>query len=99
MVDTTNFTDRTAFRGSSENLHVVERFTRTDENTILYQFTVDDPSTWDKPWSADIPMSKIDGKIYEYACQEANYGMRNNLSGARATEKEAAGNAAKKASE
>jgi hypothetical protein len=91
VVDTTNFTDRTAFRGSSEKLHVVERFARTDDNTILYQFTVEDPSTWDKPWSAEIPMSRIDGQIYEYACQEANYGMRNNLSGARVTEKEAAG--------
>ncbi len=90
VVDTTNFTDRTAFRGSSENLHVIERFTRTDENTILYQFTVEDPTAWDKPWSAEIPITKIDGRIYEYACQEANYGMRNNLSGARAVEAEAA---------
>jgi hypothetical protein len=89
VVDTTNFTERTAFRGSSENLHVVERFTRTDDG-ILYQFTVDDPTTWATSWSGEFPMTKIDGPIFEYACQEGNYGMRNNLSGARAEEKKAA---------
>ena len=77
---------RTAFRGSSENLHVVERFRRVDANTILYQFAVDDPSTWARPWSGEIPMAKIDGPIFEYACHEGNYGMANNLSGARAEE-------------
>jgi hypothetical protein len=89
VVDTTNFTDKTAFRGSSEKLHVVERFRRVDANTILYQFTVDDPSTWTRPWTAEIPMTKIDGPIFEYACHEGNYGMANNLSGARADEKKA----------
>jgi hypothetical protein len=86
VVDTTNFTDRTAFRGSSENLHVVERFTRTDADTVTYQFTVSDPSTWEKSWSGEVPMTKIDGPIFEYACHEGNYGMHNNLSGARADE-------------
>ncbi len=90
VVDTTNFTDRTAFRGSSENLHVVERFRRVDANTISYQFTVEDPSTWSRPWTANVPMTKIDGPIYEYACHEGNYGMANNLSGARAEEKKKA---------
>jgi hypothetical protein len=90
VVDTTNFTDRTAFRGSSENLHVVEKFTRTDADTVLYQFTVDDPSTWAQPWSAEVPMTKIDGPIFEYACHEGNYGMANNLTGARAEEKKLA---------
>jgi hypothetical protein len=90
VVDTTNFTDRTAFRGSSENLHVVEKFTRTDADTVTYQFTVSDPTTWDKPWTAEIPMTKIDGPIFEYACHEGNYGMANNLSGARAEEKKLA---------
>jgi hypothetical protein len=90
VVDTTNFTDRTAFRGSGENLHVVERFTRTDPDTVLYQFTVDDPETWAKPWSAEVPLAKIDGPIFEYACHEGNYGMPNNLSGARAEEKKLA---------
>ena len=94
VVDTTNFTDKTAFRGSGENLHVVEKFTRTDADTVLYEFTVSDPSTWEKSWSAQVPMTKINSPIYEYACQEGNYGMPNILSGARAAEKEAA--AAKK---
>jgi len=89
VVDTTNFTARTAFRGSSENLHVVERFTRQADNSILYQFTVEDPSTWAKSWSGEMPMTKIDGPLFEYACHEGNYGMRNNLSGARAEEKAA----------
>jgi hypothetical protein len=90
VVDTTNFTNRTAFRGSSENLHVIERFTKTNADTVLYQFTVEDPSTWEKSWSGEVPMTKIDGPIFEYACTEGNYGMRNNLSGARAEEKKAA---------
>jgi hypothetical protein len=91
VVETTNFTDRTAFRGSGQNLKVIERFTRTADDAITYQFTVSDPATWDKPWSAEIPMTKANGLIYEYACQEGNYGMKNNLSGARAAEKETAG--------
>ncbi len=96
VVDTTNFTDRTAFRGSSENLHVVEKFTRTSPDTVLYQFTVEDPHTWDQPWSAEIPMTQIQGPIFEYACHEGNYGMPNNLSGARAEEKKLAEAAASK---
>lgn len=95
VVDTTNFTNRTAFRGSGENLHVVERFTRTDDDTILYQFTVDDPSTWATAWSGELPMTKTQGPIFEYACTEGNYGMRNNLSGARAEEKQTATKGAK----
>jgi hypothetical protein len=90
VVETTNFTNRTSFRGSTDSLKVIERFTRTSPNTITYQFTVSDPATWDKPWSAELPMTTIDPPIYEYACHEANYGMANNLKGARATEKEAA---------
>lgn len=87
VVDTTNFTDRTPFHGSSENLHVVERFRRVDADTILYRFTVDDPSTWARSWSAEIPMTRIKGPIFEYACHEGNYGMVNSLSGARAEER------------
>ncbi len=90
VVDTTNFTDRTAFRNSSENLHVVERFTKTGPDTLLYQFTVEDPHTWAKPWSAEVTWEKINSPIYEYACQEGNYGLANILSGARAAEREAA---------
>jgi len=95
VVETTNFTDKTNFRGSRDALHVVERFTRVDENTIRYQFTVDDSTTWTSPWSAELPLAKDKGPIYEYACHEANYGLPNNLSGARATEK-AADEAARK---
>jgi hypothetical protein len=95
VVDTTNFTGKTAFQGSSENLHVVERFTRTGPGTILYEFTVEDPSTWTKPWSAQIVMAPALGAIYEYACHEGNYGLANNLRGARVEEKAAAEAASK----
>ena len=95
VVDTTNFTDKTPFHGSSENLHVVERFTRTSPQTILYQFTVDDPHTWTKPWGGEMVMGPALGEIYEFACHEGNYGLANNLSGARAEEKKAAEEAAK----
>ncbi len=90
VVDTTNFTHRTAFQGSSSALHVVERFTRVSADTILYRFTVDDPNTWTRPWSAEIPMIATKGPLYEYACHEGNYGLTHILSGARYTEKEAA---------
>jgi hypothetical protein len=96
VVDTTNFTNRTAYQGSSEKLHVVEKFTRTDAETILYQFTVEDPDTWAKPWSAEVPWTKsATDRIFEYACQEGNYGMANILSGVRATEAKQAAAAAK----
>jgi len=91
VVDTTNFNDKTAFRGSGENLHLVERFTRTDAETIRYEFTVDDPATFTKPWTAEIPMRKVSGPIYEYACSEGNYSLADILKGARAEEKRAAG--------
>jgi hypothetical protein len=94
VIDTTNFTDRTAFRNSSGDLHVIERLTRTSDNTLLYQFTVEDPKTWAKPWSAEVTWETIKNPIYEYACQEGNYGLPNILSGQRAAEKEQA-NAAK----
>jgi len=89
VVDTTNFTNRTNFRGSTENLHVVERFTRIDPDTIRYEFTVDDPATWTRPWTAELPLTKTAGPIFEYACHEGNFGMANTLSGARAAEKAA----------
>jgi hypothetical protein len=89
VVDSTNFTDRNPFRGSSDKLHVVERFTRLDADTILYRFTVEDPETWDQPWSAETAWSKVDGPIFEYACHEGNYSLRNTLHGARVAEEEA----------
>jgi hypothetical protein len=87
VVETTNFTDKTNFRGASEHLRVIERFTRTDQDTLLYQFTVDDPRAFTKPWSGEIPMKKATGPIYEYACHEANYSMVNTLRTARAEER------------
>jgi hypothetical protein len=87
VVDTTNFTDKTNFRGADENLHLTERFTRTGPGTILYEFTMDDPTAFTKPWSAKIPMNRVEGPILEYACNEGNYGMAGILSGARAQEK------------
>jgi hypothetical protein len=87
VVDTTNFNDRTAFRGSSERLHLVERFTRVDAKTLLYEFTVDDPSAFARSWSAALPLTKAAGPILEYACHEANYAMAGILRGARAEEK------------
>ena len=89
VVDTTNFTDKTPFRGSDRNLHLVERFKRIDAETILYRFTVDDPTAFTKPWSGEAPLTRTPGPIYEYACHEGNYGMTNILSGARADEKAA----------
>jgi hypothetical protein len=95
VVDTTNFNGRQGFRGTTENLHVVERFTRVAEDTILYEFTVDDPATWAQPWTAQLPLAKIDGPIFEYACHEGNLGMPNTLSGARAADAAAAKKSAK----
>src|SRR5216117_2309259 len=90
VVDTTNFTNLTAFRGSSEKLHLVERFTRAADETMIYQFTVEDPSTWAKPWTAEIPWTKSKGPIYEWACHEGNTMLSTILRGARVTEAEAA---------
>ncbi len=90
VVDTTNFTDKTRFRGSTENLHVVERFTRLDAKTLLYRFTVDDPQTWDKSWTGEETWPLTDQHIYEYACQEGNYALGDVLRGARHQEAEAA---------
>ncbi len=87
VVDTINFRRETSLDGSSANMHLIERFTRADANTLLYEFTVDDPTTWTRPWTAVIPMTKTNDPIYEYACHEANYAMSGILAGARAAEK------------
>ena len=86
VLDTTNFTDRTSFRGSGANLHLTERFTRLDADTLEYRFTVEDPTTWTRPWTVTYPMVKTIGLMYEFACHEGNYGLRNILSAARAEE-------------
>jgi hypothetical protein len=98
VVESTNFTDKTAFQGSSENMHLIERFTRVAEDTIRYQFTVDDPATWARPWSAEVPWKKTIGPLFEHACHEGNYSLANILAGARAEEKRAAEQAATKVS-
>jgi hypothetical protein len=89
VVETTNFLDKTNFRGSPENLHLTERFTRVAEDTLLYRFTVDDPSTFTKPWTVEIPLWRNRELVYEYACHEGNSAMTGILSGARAEEREA----------
>jgi hypothetical protein len=91
VVDTTNFTDKTQFQGASASLHIVERFRRIDDKTLLYRFTVEDPDTWDRPWTGEYPWVASDENIYEYACHEGNHALENVLRGARAREREEAG--------
>ena len=92
VVETTNVSETQLrggrYPGGSADMRVIERFTRADEDTINYEFTVDDPSTYTAPWSGQVPFEKLDGLIYEYACHEANYSLFNVLSGARAQERE-----------
>ena len=103
VVDTTNFKFNNQSRFgvgyldgmTDENLHVVERFRRTDLNTIIYQATIDDPTVYTKPWTVEISMAKRTGRLFEYACHEGNYAMLDMLSGARAEERKAAGAAPK----
>jgi hypothetical protein len=97
VVETTNFNGKNPFRGSSEKLRVLERFTRVAADAILYRFTVEDPSTWTRPWTAEERLQKTKGPIFEHACHEGNYDIANTLAGARAEEKRAAAEAAKKA--
>jgi len=88
VVDTTNFTDKTNFRGADQNLHLVERFTRIDAKTLHYEYTVDDPTAFTRSWTVSLPMTKTDDRVFEYACHEGNYALENILRGARAEEKE-----------
>jgi hypothetical protein len=100
VVETTNFTDKTASfsgrvdaggfeRGSAEHLRLIERFTRVDTDTLVYEFTVDDAATFTRPFTGRIPMNLSKQQIFEYACHEGNYGLRNMLLGARAAERKA----------
>jgi len=86
VVDTTNFTDQTRFRGASENLHVIERFERISPDQILYRATIDDPSTFTKQWTMEFPFRATPGPVYEYACHEGNYAMTDIMGGARKME-------------
>ena len=94
VVETRNFNGKNPLRDSSENMRVTERFTRVDAETIRYQFTVSDESTWTRPWSAELSIRKTTGPLFEHACHEGNYGLYNTLLGARLAEKKAAEEAA-----
>ena len=84
VVDVTNFSSKTNYRGSGAGLHLVERFRKVDANTLRYEVTVDDPGTWAKPWTAALDLLPQPAGMFEYACHEGNYGMRNMLGSARA---------------
>jgi hypothetical protein len=87
VVDSTNFTGKASIRGSSADLHLIERFSRTDANTLRYEFTVEDPTVFTTPWSAVLPMQRSNDRLFEYACHEANYALEDILRGARAQER------------
>ena len=95
VVDTINFKRETSLPNSSATTHLVEKFTRADADTLIYEFTVEDPNVWTRPWTAVVPMRRTDQPIYEYACHEGNYAMASILAGARAADK-VAGDAGKK---
>jgi hypothetical protein len=86
VVDTTNFTDKTNLRGSDANLHLVERFTRVDGRTLLYEISVDDPTAFTRPWQVAISMKKSSDRLFEYACHEGNYALQDILRGVRRQE-------------
>jgi hypothetical protein len=86
VVETSNFRDERRWRGSSQNMKLVERFRRLDADTLEYTYTVTDPETWTSPWTASIPLRLSKLPLYEYACHEGNYSMPNLLSGQRAAE-------------
>jgi hypothetical protein len=94
VIETTNFMPKgiatltlRQYGGTDENMHLVERLTRTDANTLLYEFTINDPTTWARPWSAAVPMHKTDERVFEYACHEGNRSLETLLENARALEK------------
>ena len=89
VVETANFSDRTSVSGSTDRLRLTERFTRVDADTLHYEFTVDDPTTFSSAWTARVRMVRADGQIFEYACHEGNYGLLGILAGARVQEAEA----------
>ena len=86
VIESTNFSEKTNFRGSSEGMHLIERLTRVDAETINYQFTVEDPATFVRPFSGEAPLNKTSDQVFEYACNEGNYALRGILAGAREEE-------------
>jgi len=95
VVDTRNFNDKISYRGSGPGLHLIERFTRTGKNSVEYRVTLDDPSTWTRPWTIELHMRTSEGDLYEYACHEGNYGLHNILEEARDADRAAAAKNAK----
>jgi len=91
VVETTNFSNRTLYRGSSENMTLLERFTIVEPHVLNYEFTIVDPTTFVKPWTASIPYIRTTDQLFEYACHEGNYGMEGILQGARVEEAKRAG--------
>ena len=91
VVETTNFSNRTLYRGSSENMKLIEHFTVVEPNVLDYEFTIVDSTTFVKPWTASIPYIRTTDQLFEYACHEGNYGMEGILQGARAEEAKTAG--------
>jgi hypothetical protein len=93
VVETSNFRDRSVYRNANSNeLKIIERFTRTAPDTVEWTVTIDDSTTWVRPWTFSLPLTMNDQEpILEYACHEGNYALRNMLSGDRATEREAGG--------
>ena len=88
VIETRDFTDKTGWRGSSKGMTLVERLSRQDDDTLVYQFTATDPDTWTASWTAEIPMRRNDQPLFEYACHEGNYAMDGILSGARYDERQ-----------
>src|SRR5450432_3272170 len=86
VIDTTNFNSQGAFRGSTENLHVVERLSRSDADTLFYRATIDDPATFTKKWTIECPLAATTDRIFEYACHEGNAWVESALRAARQTE-------------
>ena len=90
VIETSNFNDQRRWRGTTRNMTLVERLTRVDADTLVYEYTVDDPGTWTRPWTASIPMQRAEEPLYEYACHEGNYSMPGILGGHRMDELAAA---------
>jgi hypothetical protein len=86
VVDSTGFSGKAPFHGSDQNLHLIEKFTRVSPDRLLYEFTVDDPTAFTKKWTAQVPFTRNEGPIFEYACTEGNYAMTDMLAGARKAE-------------
>ena len=95
VIETANFSSKSLYRGASDNMHLVERFTRVGPEELEYEITITDPTVWTRPWTAMAPLTKSEDAVYEYACHEGNIGMAGILSGTRAEERDARVNASR----